>query len=36
MTFWKAFTETYRGSIAFMIACPLLTMVPVVFEILQH
>ncbi|MFA6123932.1 hypothetical protein [Sphingomonas sp.] len=36
MTFWKAFKETYRGSIAFMIACPLLTMVPVVFEILQH
>lgn len=36
MTFWKALTETYRGSIAFMIACPLLTMVPVLFEILQH
>ncbi|WP_426258211.1 hypothetical protein [Sphingomonas sp. DC1600-2] len=36
MTFWTAFKETYRGSIAFMIACPLLTMVPVVFEILQH
>ena len=36
MTFWTAFKETYRGSIAFMIACPLLTMVPEVFEILQH
>ncbi|MEG3178356.1 hypothetical protein U1872_19100 [Sphingomonas sp. RB3P16] len=36
MTFWKALRETYRGSIAFMVACPLLTLVPVLFEILQH
>ncbi|WP_010217921.1 hypothetical protein [Sphingomonas sp. PAMC 26621] len=36
MTVWKALAETYRGSIAFMIACPVLTLVPVLFEILQH
>ncbi|GAA0671185.1 hypothetical protein FHT00_001935 [Sphingomonas insulae] len=36
MTVWKALTTTYRGSIAFMVACPLLALVPVVFELLQH
>lgn len=36
MTFWKALTTTYRGSIAFLIACPLLALVPVVFELVQH
>lgn len=36
MTFWTALKQTYRGSIAFMIACPLLTMVPVVVEMIQH
>lgn len=36
MTFWNALTTTYRGSIAFLIACPLLALVPVVFELVQH
>lgn len=36
MTFAKAFTATFRGSIAFLIACPLLALVPVAFEMLQH
>jgi hypothetical protein len=36
MTFWQALKDSYRGSLAFLIACPLLAMVPVAFEILQH
>ncbi|MGU3392290.1 hypothetical protein [Sphingomonas sp. M1A8_2b] len=36
MTFWQAFKATYSGSVAFLIACPLLAMVPVVFELMQH
>lgn len=36
MTFAKAFADTYRGSIAFLIACPLLALVPVAFEMVQH
>lgn len=36
MTFWQAFKNTYRGSIAFLIACPILAFFPVAFEILQH
>ena len=36
MTFWKSLTTTYRGSIAFLVGCPLLALVPVVFEMLQH
>ncbi|HEX5238382.1 MAG TPA: hypothetical protein VFW39_07970 [Sphingomicrobium sp.] len=36
MTFWKALKETYGGSIAFLIACPLLALVPFVFEMVQH
>lgn len=36
MTVWTALTTTYRGSIAFLIACPLLALFPVVFELLQH
>jgi hypothetical protein len=36
MTFWQAFKATYSGSIAFLIACPLLALVPVAFELLQH
>ncbi len=36
MTFWQACKATYSGSIAFMIACPLLALIPVGFELLQH
>lgn len=36
MTFWQALKATYRGSIAFLIACPLLALVPVIFEVAQH
>lgn len=36
MTFWKGLGASYRGSIAFLVACPLLALVPVVFEMLQH
>jgi hypothetical protein len=36
MSFWKALKETYGGSIAFPIACPLLALVPVAFELIQH
>ena len=36
MTFWQALKATYGGSIAFLIACPLLAMVPVVVELVQH
>ncbi|WP_375427446.1 hypothetical protein [uncultured Sphingomonas sp.] len=36
MTFWRALTATYGGSLAFLVACPLLALVPVVFELLQH
>jgi hypothetical protein len=36
MTFWTALRATYGGSIAFLIACPLLALIPVVFELLQH
>lgn len=36
MTFAKAFADTYRFSIAFLLACPLLALVPVAFEMLQH
>jgi hypothetical protein len=36
MSLWKALSATYRGSIAFLIACPLLALVPVVFELIQH
>lgn len=36
MTFWQALKATYSGSIAFLIACPLLALVPVAFELLQH
>lgn len=36
MTFWQALKTTYSGSIAFLIACPLLALFPVVFEVLQH
>lgn len=36
MTFWNAFRASYRGGIAIMLACPLLALVPVVFEIVQH
>ncbi|PZO72962.1 MAG: hypothetical protein DI640_10845 [Sphingomonas taxi] len=36
MTFWQAFKATYSGSVAVLIACPLLALVPVVFELLQH
>ena len=36
MTFWHAFKATYSGSMAFLIACPLLALIPVAFELLQH
>lgn len=36
MTFWQALKNSYRGSLAFLIACPLLALVPVVFEVIQH
>jgi len=36
MTFWQALKHSYRGSFAFLIACPLLAMIPVAFELLQH
>jgi hypothetical protein len=36
MTFWQGLKATYRSSIAFLIACPLLALVPVAFELLQH
>ena len=36
MTFFQALRQTYGGSIAFLIACPLLALVPVFFEVLQH
>ncbi len=36
MTFWQALKSTYRGSAAFIVACPMLALVPVFFEIVQH
>lgn len=36
MTFWQAFKAAYGGSMAFLIACPLLALVPALFELLQH
>ena len=36
MTFWTALKATYGGSLAFLIACPRLASIPVVFELLQH
>ena len=36
MTFWRLFKASYAGAFAFIIACPLLALVPVVFEMLQH
>ncbi|GGA41852.1 hypothetical protein [Sphingomonas psychrolutea] len=36
MTFFQALRRTYGGSIAFLIACPLLALVPVFFEVVQH
>jgi hypothetical protein len=36
MTFWQGLKSTYCGSLAFMIACPLLALVPVLFELVQH
>ena len=36
MTFWKGLRTSYGGSLAFLAACPLLALVPVVFELLQH
>lgn len=32
----KAIVTTYRGSVAFLVACPLLALIPTVFEMLQH
>ena len=36
MTLWTALKATYRNSLAFLIACPLLALVPVVVELIQH
>lgn len=36
MTFWTALKATYRDSFAFLLACPLLALVPVVVELAQH
>lgn len=36
MTFWQAFKGTYSGGTAFLIACPLLALIPIAFELLQH
>ena len=36
MTFGQALKATYAGSIAFLVACPLLALFPVLFEVLQH
>jgi hypothetical protein len=36
MTFWQGLTFTYRESLAFVVACPLLALVPVLFELIQH
>ncbi|MGP7796245.1 hypothetical protein [Sphingomonas sp. CLY1604] len=36
MTFLHAYRDAYRGSIAFLVACPLLALIPVAFELLQH
>ncbi len=36
MTFWTALKASYGGSIAFLIACPLLALIPVACELLQH
>lgn len=36
MTFGQAFAAAYRGSLAFLIACPLLALLPVAFEVAQH
>ena len=36
ITFWTALKATYRDSLAFLIACPLLALIPVAVELLQH
>jgi hypothetical protein len=36
MTWWQACKAAYRGSFAFLIACPLLALVPVALELVQH
>ncbi len=36
VTFWKSFKAAYVDSLAFIRACWLLALVPVVFELLQH
>ena len=36
MSFWSGIKYTYREGWAFLLACPLLALVPVAFELLQH
>lgn len=36
MTFGQAYAASWRGSLAFLAACPLLALVPVALELLQH
>jgi hypothetical protein len=35
-TFWQAYKATYAGGAAFLLACPLLALIPAAFEMLQH
>ena len=36
MTFGKAFINAHRETLAFMLACPLIAMIPVIGELFQH
>lgn len=36
MGFWQGLKFVYRESLAFLFACPLLALIPVAFEMLQH
>lgn len=36
MTLWSSLKAAYGGSLAILVACPALALVPVVFELLQH
>jgi len=36
MTFRQTFAATWRDSVAFLVACPLLALLPVGFELIQH
>ena len=36
ITFWHAFRTTYGQSVSFLMVCPLLALIPVAFELMQH